>query len=277
MCSDVFSRLSIPTHHGPRQCSKPCLLCSKGQFCRLSLFVSFYQVHFLFSLSPQFPPISPTGSFVLFCDLLYLLLVVYKYPSEYLPFFFTETCWRLQCHESAYPPPPPPPLQIYLAQIAWRCFSASEVQNDHKNKAWDNGGVRERDHSVYMWKLCLRSRCVRPLPGCAYFKSFVAVESRASEVHFTLDICNVPRPRPRSYSVVFLSDVLSAPEQEVVLQVEEEGMILAVVEMRCGAAYTDEYKYRLHREGWPLDEEEDKEVSQSWKTELILDKLTEPG
>ena len=28
VCSDVFSRLSIPTHHGPRQCSKPCLLCS---------------------------------------------------------------------------------------------------------------------------------------------------------------------------------------------------------------------------------------------------------
>ena len=44
----------------------------------------------------------------------------------------------------------------------------------------------------------------------------------------------MPRPRPRSYSVVFLSDVPSAPEQEVVLQVEEEGMILAVVEMRCG-------------------------------------------
>ena len=28
-------------------------------------------------------------------------------------------------------------------------FSASEVQNHHKKKAWDNGGVRERDHSVY--------------------------------------------------------------------------------------------------------------------------------
>ena len=83
----------------------------------------------------------------------------------------------------------------------------------------------------------------------------------------------MPRPRPRSYSVVFLSDVPSAPEQEVVVQVEEEGMISAVVEMRCGAAY--KYKYRLHREGWPLDEEEDKEVS--LKRGLILDKLTEPG
>ena len=65
------------------------------------------------------------------------------------------------------------------------------------------------------------------------------------------------------YSVVFLSDVPSAPGQEVVLQVEEEGMISAVVEMRCGAAYKYKYKYCLHREGWPLDEEEDKEVSPS--------------
>ena len=51
-------------------------------------------------------------------------------------------------------------------QIAWR-FSASEVQNDHKKKACDDGGVRERDHSVYMWKLCLWALCNRPLPGCA--------------------------------------------------------------------------------------------------------------
>ena len=60
-------------------------------------------------------------------------------------------------------------------------------------------------------------------------------ESRASEVHFTLDICDVPRPRPGIYSFVFLSDVPSAPVQEVVLQVEEEGMISAVVgdEMQC--------------------------------------------
>ena len=71
----------------------------------------------------------------------------------------------------------------------------------------------------------------------------------------------MPRRRPRSYSVVFLTDVPSAPEKEVVLQVEEEGMISAVVEMRCGAAY--KYKYRLHREGWLPDEEEDKEVSPS--------------
>ena len=59
---------------------------------------------------------------------------------------------------------------------------------------------------------------------------------------------------------MFLSDVPSA-EQEVVLHFEEEGMISAVVEMRCGGAY--KYKYRLYREGWPLDEEEDKEVGPS--------------
>ena len=47
----------------------------------------------------------------------------------------------------------------------------------------------------------------------------------------------MPRPRPGIYSFVFLSDVPSAPVQEVVLQVEEEGMISAVVEMRCSATY----------------------------------------
>ena len=76
VCSDVFSRLSIPAHHGPRQWTKPCLLCSKGWFCHLSLFVSLCQVHFLFCLSPQYPAISPTCSSVMFCGLLYLLLVV---------------------------------------------------------------------------------------------------------------------------------------------------------------------------------------------------------
>ena len=67
-----------------------------------------------------------------------------------------------------------------------------------KKKALDNGGVRERDHSVYMWKLCLRTRCVRT-PSRAVRSSIVAVESRASETHFTLDICDVPRPRPSRY------------------------------------------------------------------------------
>ena len=112
------------------------------------------------------------------------------------------------------------------------------------------------------------SACGNSACDCGAFAPSLAVrnssrpsQSRAEhrKSNFTLDICDVPRPRPRSYSVVFLSDVPSAPEQEVVLQVEEEGMISAVVEMRCGAAC--KYKYRLHREGWPLDEEEDKEVS----------------
>ena len=68
-------------------------------------------------------------------------------------------------------------------------------------------------------------------------------------------------PAGTSRSVVFLSDVPSAPEHEAVLQVEEEGVMSAVVEMRYGAAY--KCKYRLYREGRPLDKEEDKEVSPS--------------
>ena len=127
-----------------------------------------------------------------------------------------------------------------------------------------------------MWKLCLQTRRVRDT-SLAVRKSIVAVESRASEVYFTLDICDVPLPRPSSYtsrSVVFLSDVPSAPDHEAVLQVEE-GVMSAVVEMRCGAAC--KYKYRLCREGRPLDKEEDKDVSPSLKRELILDKLNEPG
>ena len=81
-------------------------------------------------------------------------------------------------------------------------FSASEVQNDDKKKAWDNGGVRERDHSVYMWKLCSQTRCVRA-PSLAVRKSIVAVESRASEVHFTLD---VPPPPPWQHKASVVRD-----------------------------------------------------------------------
>ena len=73
---------------------------------------------------------------------------------------------------------------------------------------------------------------------------------------------------------MFLSDVPSVLDHEAVLQVEE-GVMSAVVEMRCGAAC--KYKYRLYREGRPLDKEEDKEVSPSLKRELILDKLNESG
>ena len=115
---------------------------------------------------------------------------------------------------------------------------------------------------------CERDAFAPPSPSLAVrtSKSIVAVESRASGVHFTLDICDVPRPRPSttaatSRSVVFLSAVPSEPEHEAVLQVEEEGVMSAVVEMRCGAAC--KYKYRLYREGRPLDKDEDKEVSPS--------------
>ena len=78
---------------------------------------------------------------------------------------------------------------------------------------------------------------------------------------WTSATCLVPVPAGTSRSVVFLSDVPSAPEHEAVLQVEEEGVTSAVVEMRCGAAY--KCKYRLYREGRPLDKEEDNEVSPS--------------
>ena len=86
-------------------------------------------------------------------------------------------------------------------------------------------------------------------------------EHRKSISLWTSATCLVPVPAATSRSVVFLSDVPSAPEHEAVLQVEEEGVMSAVVEMRCGAAY--KYKYRLYREGRPLDKEEDKEVSPS--------------
>ena len=135
--------------------------------------------------------------------------------------------------------------------------------------------------SVIPSRLFVVSACKRGAfapPSLAVRKSIVAVESRASEVHFTLDICDVPRPRPSSYLSLscFLSDVPSTPDHEPVLQAEE-GLMSAVVEMRCGAAC--KYKYRLHWEGRPLDKEEleDKEVSPSLKRELILDKLNEPG
>ena len=35
-------------------------------------------------------------------------------------------------------------------------FSASEVQNDDKKNPWDNGGVRERDHSMGVRREVLR-------------------------------------------------------------------------------------------------------------------------
>ena len=160
-------------------------------------------------------------------------------------------------------------------QIAWRCFSASEVQNDDKKKAWDNGGVRERDHSVYMWKLWCKRGAFAPPPWlCVSRSSQSRAEHRKSISFWTSATCLVPVPAATSRSDVFLSDVPSAPDHEAVLQAEE-GVMSAVVEMRYGAAC--KYKYRLYREGRPLDKEEDKEVSPSLKRELILDELNEPG
>ena len=100
-------------------------------------------------------------------------------------------------------------------------------------------GITEAFVSETILFTCGNSACERGAfaPSLAVRRSIVAVESRASEVHFTLDICDVPRTRPSSYSVVLLSDDPSAPEHEVVLQVEE-GVMSAVVhggdEIRCG-------------------------------------------
>ena len=126
-------------------------------------------------------------------------------------------------------------------------FSFGSPKQPHtQKKARDNGGVRERDHSVYTWKLCLRTRCVGA-PSLAVRKSIVAVESRASEVHFTLDICDVPRPRPSSY--LSLSCVSERCSLCIIARggvaSEEEGVMSAVVEMRCGVAC--KYKYRLYQ------------------------------
>ena len=96
---------------------------------------------------------------------------------------------------------------------------------------------------------------------CVSRSSQSRAEHRKSISLWTSATCLVPVPAATSRAVVFLRDVPSAPEHEAVLQVEEEGVMSAVVEMRCGAAY--KYKYRLCREGRPLDKEEDKEVSTS--------------
>ena len=115
---------------------------------------------------------------------------------------------------------------------------------------------------------CGNSACERdafaPPPGlCVRRSSQSRAEHRKPISLWTSATCLVPVPAGTSRSVVFLSDVPSAPEHEAVLQVEEEGVMSAVVEMRsrCGAAY--KCKYRLYREGRPLDKEEDNEVSPS--------------
>ena len=111
---------------------------------------------------------------------------------------------------------------------------------------------------------------------CVSRSSQSRAEHQTSISLWTSATCLVPVPAATSHSVVFLSDVPSAPDHEAVLQVEEGVMsAVPVVEMRCSAAC--KYKYRPYREGRPLDKEEDKEVRPSLRRELILDKLNEPG
>ena len=140
-------------------------------------------------------------------------------------------------------------------------------------------GITEAFVSETILFTCGNSACKRgvfaPPPWlCVSRSSQSRAEHRKSISLWTSATCLVPVPAATSRSVVFLSDVPSAPDHEAVLQVEE-GVMSAVVEMRCGAACAD--KYRLYREGRPLDKEEDKEVSPSLKRELFLDKLNEPG
>ena len=140
-------------------------------------------------------------------------------------------------------------------------------------------GITEVFVSETILFTCGNSACKRraftPPPWlCVSRSSQSRAEHRKSISLWTSATCLVPVPAATSRSVVFLSDVPSAPDHEAVLQVEE-GVMSAVVEMRGGAAC--KCKYRLYREGRPLDKEEDKEVSPSLKRELILDKLNEPG
>ena len=70
------------SHCGKQNAKRCAFMTVPGQICILEKGVSLSckrghsNENFLFCLSPQFPPISPTCSFILFCDLLYLLLVV---------------------------------------------------------------------------------------------------------------------------------------------------------------------------------------------------------
>ena len=121
---------------------------------------------------------------------------------------------------------------------------------------------------------CKRGAFAPPPWLCVSRSSQPRAEHRKSILLWTSATCLVPVPAATSRSVVFLSDVPSAPDHEAVLQVEE-GVMSAMLEMKCGAVC--KYKYRLYWEGRPLDKEEDNEVSQSLKRELFLDKLNEPG
>ena len=127
-------------------------------------------------------------------------------------------------------------------------------------------GITEAFVSETILFTCENSACERgavtPPPWlCVSPSSQPRAEHRKSVSLWTSATCLFPVPAATSRSVVFLSDVPSAPEHEAVSPAEEEGVMSAVVDMRCSAAY--KYKCRLYREGRPLDKEEDKEVSPS--------------
>ena len=137
----------------------------------------------------------------------------------------------------------------------------SQLRKSKKRRLW----ITEAFVSETILFTCGNSACERgaafaPRPGlCVSRSSQSRAEHRKPISLWTSATCPVPAGTSRS--VVFLSNVPSAPEHEAVLQVDEEGVMSAVVEMRCGAAY--KCKYRLYREGRPLDKEEDNEVRPS--------------
>ena len=150
--------------------------------------------------------------------------------------------------------------------------SPDDVSQLRKSKTTTKRGlwITEAFVSETILFTCGNSACERgafaPPPWlCVSRSSQSRAEHRKSISLWTSATWLVPVPADTSRSVVFLSDVPSAPEHEAVSQVEERKELVismsAVVEMRCGAAF--KCKYRLYREGRPLDNEEDKEVSPS--------------
>ena len=83
--------------------------------------------------------------------------VVYTGTSFLVPAAEDWTCLVLRAHGE----PHLRPHATCLKERTTLCFS------DHEEKAWDNGGVRDRDHSIEKWKLCLRTRHILLLLNCA--------------------------------------------------------------------------------------------------------------
>ena len=82
---------------------------------------------------------------------------------------------------------------------------------------------------------CKRGAFAPPPWMCVSRSSQSRAEHRKSISLWASATYLVPVPAATSRSVVFLSDAPSAPDHEAVLQVEE-GVMSAVVEMRCNAA-----------------------------------------